>query len=201
MAKETGYFSPWVGLTVALGLVTEVVGEKEAWTQVKQAIRDDALPARGLLDGIDGDLKGEWLSALMWDEPEVDILFFDEEKRSQYTPPAPSIAERIEVQSEKLQIIWSISVMNAVENDGGYEKSIYFKLGKKNDWERTREATKQRWEKCLKFAIRVGGDHVERTQANMAEEISTLLPSSKDTPTAVQTGLNKYFVGWANPDP
>jgi hypothetical protein len=104
----SGYLSPWISLTDALVRVANVVGTAESWPQIKQAIRDGALPARGSLDGVDGDFVGEWLSVLAWDEPEVDILWFDNDKRQRVNPPAPEHAERIEVESEYIERLWPI---------------------------------------------------------------------------------------------
>jgi hypothetical protein len=201
MPENAVFTSDWISLTKALDLVATAVGKDNSWDDVRRAIRDGMLKARGRVEGVDVNVKKEWLSVLAFDDPSGDALLFDNEKRFSISPVVPSIVDDIEVQKTRLQKIWSITDAEDAENDGSFEKNIYFKLGKKDNWDKMREATKQRWERCLSFAIRVGSDHVERTQIQMATEVSILLGNPKDSPTAIQTGLNKYFIDWANPDP
>ncbi len=101
------YSSNWISLTDAVVHVSKAVGEDNSWSEIKRAIRDGELIARGLLDGIDGNIKGEWLSILAFNDPEGDTLWFANDKLHRFEPPAPVLAERIEVESDKLEGLWS----------------------------------------------------------------------------------------------
>lgn len=107
MSKKTGYSSNWISLTDAVVHVSKAVGEDNSWSEIKRAIRDGELVARGILDGIDGNVKGEWLSILAFNDPEGDTLWFAIDKRHRFEPPAPTLAERMEVESDKLESLWS----------------------------------------------------------------------------------------------
>ncbi|MBT3989750.1 MAG: hypothetical protein HOC57_03500 [Rhodospirillaceae bacterium] len=100
--------STWISLTDALSHASNIIGEEEAWPQVKQAIIDKVLSARGVCDGVLGELNGNWLSILSWDDPENDTLWFND-KRFRLTPNAPSRIERMEVDGNKVRELWEAS--------------------------------------------------------------------------------------------
>ena len=103
---KAGYVTPWISLTLAVESAASVVGHDDAWSQIKQAIRDSALHARGILDGVDGRLCGRWLSILAFDDHESDCLFFRPDRHANLKPPAPEIAEQVEVNAEQVEKLW-----------------------------------------------------------------------------------------------
>ena len=114
----SGYSSPWISLTGALQCVAAVAGEAEAWEQVRKAIVDGALSARGLLDGQPGTIQGEWLRALCWDEPDGDVLWFDAEKSQRMNVRPPRRAERIEVDGGQMARLWPGPAVCCASSDG-----------------------------------------------------------------------------------
>ena len=101
-----GYRSPWIGLTEAIVRVACNGRLVTAWPQIKSAIADSELPARGHLDGVDGDIDGNWISILAFDTPERDCLWFRNEKWHRIKPPAPELAERVKVDGRYLDKLW-----------------------------------------------------------------------------------------------
>jgi hypothetical protein len=117
------YIPAWITLTEAMERVPQCEDEEDAWTQICNAITDKALSARGLLDGTDGPLLGEWLVVQAFGKPEGDIIWFDIEKwfesddQRQSTPTPPQLAERIEVDRNKFDKLWPQNI------DANYSKA------------------------------------------------------------------------------
>ena len=105
------YTTSWIGLTCAIESAASVVGRADAWSQIKQAIRDGALHSHGILDGIDGRLCGRWISILAFDDHGSDCLFFRPGRLAIFDPPAPECAERVEVNGEQFGVLWPSSAV------------------------------------------------------------------------------------------
>lgn len=90
----------------AMSFWTEKRNTAIAWPHIRMVIRDGKLSARGMGDGVEKELLGKWLSALAFDEPESDSLFFNEEKRRKVAPAAPDILHSIEVERTQLEKFW-----------------------------------------------------------------------------------------------
>ena len=116
---KAGYTSTWIGLTSAIERVASMVGRAEAWPQIKLAIRDGALRARGLFEGVEVDLRGKWLSVLAFDDHDADILWFDLEKVADvdFGPPPPEHAEQVEVDGEQVARLWPTGSVTSTENN------------------------------------------------------------------------------------
>ncbi|MDO8607632.1 MAG: hypothetical protein Q7R40_13930 [Phaeospirillum sp.] len=112
---------PWIPLATALDRVAKVVEKDAAWLEISQAIIDGALCARGLLDGIAGDVSGALLSARAreLEVPESGIFWISEEYRRRLLPMAPGIVEQIEVDENQLATLWPISTSISQENCQG----------------------------------------------------------------------------------
>jgi hypothetical protein len=105
---KAGYTSPWIRLTSAVERVASIVGLAEAWPQIKQAIRDGELRARGLFGGVEFDLPGTWLSVLAFDDHDPDVLWFDLEKVAgvDFNPLPPEHVEQVKVDGDQVARLW-----------------------------------------------------------------------------------------------
>lgn len=107
VAETPGYVSPWISITSAIDHVSELVGFNAAWPQIRDAIRDGALSARGMYEGgVYGDLRPEWLSAVIWEKVVMDTLFFRDDRRGRFSPPAPGRIGEIEVDGRQVAKLW-----------------------------------------------------------------------------------------------
>ncbi|CCQ72416.1 hypothetical protein [Magnetospira sp. QH-2] len=106
------YKSPWISLSEARDHVAFSLGDADkAWPQLRDAIRDGALEARGFTGKIEEDLPPSWFAegVPLDNEPswEMDALFYTDDARFLVDPPAPYLCvERIKVNVETMRELW-----------------------------------------------------------------------------------------------
>jgi hypothetical protein len=124
---------PWCPLSACLSHVAAVSGKPEdAWPEVRNAIGDRELRARGTCFGIDHQpLQPEWMRIAIWDDAIDDTIFFREEKGSDLVPPqrVPGHIANVEICTADIERRWrtnakepamsSLADMEAVASAGG----------------------------------------------------------------------------------
>jgi hypothetical protein len=125
---DPGLQRGWCPLSECLRSVAAVSGKLEdAWPEVKNAISDGELRARGTYFGIDHQpLQPEWLRIAMWDDANDDTIFFRREKGNDLVPPqrVPGHITNIEVSTADIQRCWPPNGTEAPTSSPADVKSI-----------------------------------------------------------------------------
>jgi hypothetical protein len=107
----------WCPLSECLRYVAAASGKPEdAWPEVKNAISDGELRARGTYFEIDHQpLQPEWMRIVMWDDANDDAIFFREEKGSDLVPPqrVPGHITNVEVCTADIERRWRSNAKEA----------------------------------------------------------------------------------------
>jgi hypothetical protein len=107
----------WCSLSHCLRYVAAVPGKPEdAWPEVKNAISDGQLRARGTYFGIDHQpLQPEWMRIAMWDDANDDAIFFRREKGNDLVPPqhVPGHITNVEVSTADIERLWPANTKEA----------------------------------------------------------------------------------------
>lgn len=110
----------WCSLSRCLSYVATVLGEAEnPWPEVRNAISDGLLRARGTCFGIAHQpLRPEWMRVTMWDDANDDTIFFREEKGRDLVPPqrVPGHISHVEICRADVERWWPNSKVLAMSS-------------------------------------------------------------------------------------